>query len=291
MNKKFLLICVSIALAIALFCGVFAIFGWGSLLHQVGGTVIYPFQWVGNKVRDGVVGFVSYFKDIDDLQAEIESLREENEQLKSELTDAAIIQDESSWLYAYLHMKDEHSDYQMCGATVIASTAPTASGGSYITRLTLNKGSAHGVEVHMPVVTAQGLVGVVTEAGLDYCYVKTILDPTASVSAVTTRAGEGGLLEGDFDYLYDGEAILRYLPEAADVTTDDIVVTSGDGGVYPYGIPLGTVTATEKNPYNRHTEATIKPFVDFTDLDQVVILTAYDRSTASTDASEGEGEK
>lgn len=289
MKKRILLICVSVAVAISLFCGVFTVLGWGSLLHRVGGTVIYPFQWVGSRVRDGVEGFVAYFQDIDRLQAEIESLREENEQLKSELTDAAIMQDESSWLYAYLHMKDEHSDYQMCAATVISSTTPGASGGTYITRLTLNKGSAHGIEVHMPVVTARGLVGMVTEVGPDYCSVKTILDPTSSVSAVTTRGGERGLAEGDFACLYDGQAILRRLSEAADVTVEDIVVTGGEGGVYPYGIPIGTVVSVAKNPYDRTTEAIIRPFTDFSDLDQVIILTDYIRGSGPSDASTGEG--
>lgn len=288
MNKKILLICISVALAVALFCGVFAVLGWGSLLYRVGGTVIYPFQWVGDRVRDGVTGFAAYFRDIRDLQEKIESLKQENEQLKSELTDAAIMQDESSWLYGYLYMKDEHEDYEMCAATVISTTAPTASGGTYITRLTLNKGAAHGIELHMPVVTTLGLVGMVTEVGPDYCCVKTILDPTSSVSAVTTRSGDRGLVEGDFSYLYEGEAILRYLPEAADVAVEDILVTSGDGGVYPYGIPIGIVDSVSKNPYNRTTEAVIRPLTDFSDLDQVVILTSYTRGIADG-TSGGEG--
>ena len=55
----------------------------------------------------------------------------------------------------------------------------------------------------------------------------------------------------------------------------DIVVTSGRGSVYPYGIPIGRVVDIQSNAYSRTTEAAVEPFTDFTDLTQVVILTDY----------------
>ena len=81
----------------------------------------------------------------------------------------------------------------------------------------------------MPVVTGSGLVGVVVEVGLDHCRVMTLLDTSVSVGALTTRASESGLCEGDYTLVHDGQARLRYLPEEADVAVEDIVVTSRDG--------------------------------------------------------------
>ncbi|MBR5124800.1 MAG: rod shape-determining protein MreC [Clostridia bacterium] len=263
------------ALAIALFSGVFAVMGWGSLLRDAGAAVIYPFQWVGNAVGNGVSGFFSYFADVKELKEEADSLRAENESLQSQLLDAEILADENSWLYRYLSMKEEHSDYSLCAASVISSSSSSGVGGKYVTEITLNRGSSSGIEVGMPVVTSLGLVGVVVEVRLNHCRVSTILDTTLSVGAVTTRAAENGLCEGDYAYVHDGRAILRGLPEEADVEVGDIVITSGRGSVYPYGIPIGRVIEVKSNAYVRTTEAVVTPFIDFSDLNQVVILTNY----------------
>ena len=274
-KQRFFIACLSVALAIALFSGVFAVMGWGSLLKSAGSAVLYPFQWVGAKVGSGVSGFFSYFEDIDRLQKELESLREENESLKSQLIDAQILADENSWLYRYLSMKEEHGDYSLCAASVISSSSSSGEGGDYVLELTLNRGTSSGVRTGMPVVTPVGLVGVVVEAGAYHCRVVTLLDTSVSVGAVTTRTTQNGLCEGDYENLHNGYAILRGLPEESDVAIGDIVVTSGRGSVYPYGIPIGRVVDIRSNAYSRTTEATIEPFTDFIHLTQVVILTEY----------------
>ena len=127
----------------------------------------------------------------------------------------------------------------------------------------------------MPVVTSTGLVGVVVETGLYHCKVTTLLDTSVSVGAVTTRTTQNGLCEGDYENLYRGCATLRGLPEESDVEIGDLVVTSGRGSVYPYGIPIGRVVDIRSNAYSRTTEATVEPFTDFSNLTQVVILTEY----------------
>lgn len=276
-SRNFLVVCLSIAVAIALFCGVFAVMGWGSLLSDVGRTVVYPFQvacrWVGN----GVSGFFSYFQDVDRLSQEVESLRAENDRLTALLIDAEILKDESQWLYDYLDMKTEHEDYQLCAAEVISSVTV---GGKYATRITLNKGSAHGIEAGMPVVTALGLVGVVSDVGLDHCMVKTVLDTSLTVGSMTTRSGAVGLVEGDHHLSYEGQALLGYVKEGSDVIEGDLVVTSGEGSIYPYGIPVGQVLSVSVNGYNRTVEAVIRPHARLDRLSQVIILTDYQRTTA-----------
>jgi len=287
-RHRFLMKLCVVALALALFCGVFAVMGWGALLHRVGGTVIYPFQWVFSKVEDGISGFVSYFEDVDKLKNEIEALEKENESLKAEIQDAEIILQEQYWLYEYLSMKQEHEDYHMCAASVIAQGGQVGSG-VYATLLTLNKGSAHGIKVGMPVVTISGLVGMVTEVGINQCYVQTILSTSSSVGALLVSTREQGLLEGNFSCLYDGNAMMKYLAEDAEITENDVIITSGQGSVYPYGIPVGRVGDVKVNPYSRTQEITVSPFVDFSDLDEVIILTSYLRYTEGDHIPEEEG--
>lgn len=279
-------LCV-VALAISLFCGVFLVMGWGSLLHRVGGTVIYPFQWVFSKIGDGVSGFVQHFEDVDKLQEQVEALEKENESLKAQLNDADIILQEQAWLYQYLAMKNEHEDFSMCAASVIAESGQSGSG-DFITTMTLNKGSAHGIKMGMPVVSTSGLVGMVTEVGLNQCYVQTVLNTSSSVGALSVNTLDKGLLEGDYACLYEGCATLRYLPETATISVGDKIITSGQGTVYPYGVPVGTVSEVTVNPYSRTKEAKIVPFHDFSDTDEVIILTSYVRYTEGDHIPEGE---
>ena len=288
-KQKFFIACLGLALAVALFTGVFAVMGWGSLLSDVGSAVINPFQWVGSKIGGGVSGFFSYFADIRDLRDEVESLKNENQELKDQLVDAEIMADENAWLYHYLTMKEERGDWSLCAASVIASATASGEGGDYATQLTLNRGSASGIAAGMPVVTGSGLVGVVVEVGLNHCRVMTLLDTSVSVGAVTTRATENGLCEGDYARLHEGHATLKNLPEEADVEVGDIVVTSGRGSVYPYGIPIGRVTEVTANAFVRTTEAAVQPFTDFSDLTQVMIITKYIHYVDGYENTRGEG--
>lgn len=277
-KQKFFIVCLSLALAVALFSGVFAVMGWESLLGEVGSAVIYPFQWLTARAADAVTGVSHYLEDIRSLQEENKALREENESLRNQLLDAEILSDENAWLYRYLSMKEEHEDYSLCAATVVASASSIGASGRYVTEITLNRGTASGVRTGMPVVSSTGLVGVVVEAGVNHCRVTTVLDTSVSVGAVTTRGGEKGLCEGDYTQVHDGMTALRYLAEEADVQAEDIVVTGGQGSVYPYGIPIGRVVSVSFNAYSRTTEAVVAPFVDFSDLSHVAVLTAYERT-------------
>ena len=284
-KQRFFTICLSLALVVALFSGVFAVMGWGSLLGEVGSAIVYPFQWLIARGADAAVGVSHYFADIHSLQEENESLRAENEALRRQLLDAEILSDENAWLYRYLSMKEEHEDYSLCGATVIASASSVGEGGAYVTEITINRGTASGVEEGMPVVTSTGLVGVVVEAGVNHCRVTTVLDTSVSVGSVTTRGGERGLCEGDYTQVHEGRTVLRYLPEEADVAEGDIVVTGGQGSVYPYGIPIGRVVSVSFNAYSRTTEAVVAPLVDFSDLSHVAVLIAYERTAAETEVA------
>ena len=256
-------------------------------MHRVGNTVIYPFQWVFSKVGDGISGFVMHFQDVDRLQERIDALEAENESLRAGLVDAEITYAEESWLYKYLSMKEEHTDYRMCAARVIASSGEES--GGYEILLTLNKGSAHGIQKGMPVVSTLGLVGMVTEVGLNQCYVQTILKPTSSVGALSPEFSVSGLLEGDFTELYKGRAIFKYLPEDALIEAGNTLITSGEGSVYPYGIPIGRVEEVNINPYSRTKEAVITPFHSFKDTNEVMILTSYIRYTEGDHTPESEG--
>ncbi len=274
-KNRFFAACLCLCLAIALFTGIFAVMGWGSLLSEVGATILYPFRWVVSEVGRAVGGYGRYFDDIEDVYSELESVREENESLRAQINGAEIIADESAWLYRYLGVKEAHTDYVLCPAAVVSTASASGVAGDYATELTLNKGTSSGISTGMPVITPEGLVGVVVEVGAYHCRVSTVLDHTVSVGAVTTRGLENGLVEGDHTEVHNGRAILRYLPEEADIEVGDLVITSGRGSVYPYGIPIGRVERVSVNAFSRTTEAVIAPISDLADIGHVAILTDF----------------
>ena len=257
MKSRFFRVCICIALCLCLFTGVFAVMGWGSLLRQVGSAVMYPFSWLAGKTADAAAGF---------------------------------LENENSWLYRYLSMKQEREDWSLVSCAVTATEWSGGSGGqSYAIQLTLNRGSSSGVAVGMPVVCEAGLVGIVSEVGVGSCRVRTVLNTDFAAGAIDARSGETGLWEGKFASLPSGNAVLTALAAEADAAVGDVILTSGKGGVYPYGIPVGRIASVSANAYSRTTEATVTPFADLTNLRLVAVLTDYVHYTDGSHWQGGSG--
>lgn len=121
---------------------------------------------------------------------------------------------------------------------------------------------------NQPVVTPEGLVGrVVTPAG-HYAKVQLITDSASSVSAMIERTRRKGIVQGDGE----GALALRYIPTRADVRQGDRIVSAGIDGVYPRGVPIGSVASVEDAGGLFH-RITVAPAVDLGLLDQVYLLT------------------
>lgn len=273
-KNKFLIVCLSLACAALLFSATFLLMGRANLLHHVGASVIYPFEWIFSSIDEAFSGFCNYFSSIDELMEENQALKDENESLRAELERADVISDENSRLYAYLSMKELFLDYELCEAPVISVTR---FGGENAVSITLGKGASSGIEVNMPVVTEVGLVGYVTEVGSEWCRIKTLLNTSAIVSATVSESDAPGMTNGEYSLIEEGFFKMIELDGDIEVNEGEMVVTRGDGSVYPYGIPIGEIVSSEKNPYSRTTEAIVKPFCDltFSEKSHVMIITGY----------------
>ena len=85
------------------------------------------------------------------------------------------------------------------------------------------------------------LVGVVTEVGLNWCRLTTILDTGSQLGAMVFRTEETAIAAGDLSLMTEGKLKLSYLPDSSTLIKGDLVVTSGLGGYYPSGLPIGSV--------------------------------------------------
>ena len=142
--------------------------------------------------------------------------------------------------------------------------------------LTLNKGTGLGVAIGDCVVDQYGyLVGVVTEAGANWCTVTTILDTDSQLGALVFRTGEVTVAMGDLALMGQGKLKLSYLEGESSLINGDMIVTSGLGGYYPSGLVIGSVEEikTDDNGLTRY--ATIVPKTDITQLVEVFVITDF----------------
>ena len=132
----------------------------------------------------------------------------------------------------------------------------------------IDRGSRAGVSRNMPVAAPDGLVGRVIEVTPSTARVQLITDPVSAAGALMQRTRVTGIVVGSL-----GAGLrIRYLPLLADVVVGDEVVTSGMGGVFPKGIPIGRVTAVERKSGALFQEANVQPRVDLSRLEEVVVL-------------------
>jgi len=117
------------------------------------------------------------------------------------------------------------------------------------------------------VVAAQGVVGRIIKIGEHQARVLLVTDASSAVSALIQRTRTRGIVRGQ------GEAmIMEFALRLEDVAVGDRVVTSGTGGVFPKGLPAGTVKRVEKGDFGLFQSVEIEPLVDFSRLEEVMVL-------------------
>ncbi len=274
-QNKFFIICLCVAVVLAVVPSTFALMGYGGLAKNILGTVTFPVRWCFSAIADGFEGWSMYFESIDALKAQNDALESENRDMADRLENAELLENENERLRAYLGMKSKYPSFTFEEGMVISYSS-----GNYITTLTLNKGSIDGIEKNMPVVTPNGIVGYVSEVGLNWCMVSTLIETATSVGAYIPRSGEVGIVSGDYSMRYDGLCKVSYVNVDADIEVGDTVLSSGTGSVYPAGLEIGTVTAIDVDEYSRTIVATVKPSVEMKNMKWVMIITDYETETA-----------
>lgn len=268
-KNKFFIICLTVVLCLTVFSSVMAATGNAWFLKDTFGIIATPFRYVFNVSCDAVSGFVDYFTEFDRLREENEALKQKNAELEQNRSELDVLKEENDWLRDYLGIKNQNMSFSLCDATVTGRGSST----SHKT-LTLNKGSLHGVESGMVVITEEGIVGRVSEVGLTFCDVVCLTDMSSSIGACVKRSSLVGIAEG----AYGNECRFSYttgLTNFEDIVKDDLIVSSGSGSIFPYGLPIGTVKEVKIDEASRSVIATIETAVDFDSVKQVMIITDF----------------
>ncbi len=244
--------------------------GQGSLVRDAAMTVVTPFMRGASAIGSSLRGFSEYFTEFDRLKEENKILSERVKTLEEQIYDAKLLESENEWMRTYLGAKRTHTEYSYLDANLIGRES-----GKYISSFTLDRGTASGVEVGMPVVTDDGIVGRVTEVGFTFCRVSTVINYDSSVGAYVERSGEVGIICSSFDSRREGFCTLEYLPFDADVAPGDRVYSSGLGSVYPRGLFVGEVVEITGDDVKHTKIAVVKPAASLENITKVMILTDY----------------
>lgn len=193
---------------------------------------------------------------------ENERLKKRADFLRSQLNLSAEITQENVRLKELLAFKQK-APYKSIAARVI-SRSPD----SWSSVVIIDKGTYQGIKQGMAAMTYLGIAGRVVEASLFTSKIMLINDPNLGISAIVQRSRQEGLAAGTLGT----NLIMRYLPEGADVQVGDTVVTSGLNEIYPKGILIGTVVYTGKEFSGLSTYALIKPAVNLSDIEEVLVV-------------------
>ena len=120
LKSKIFLICVAVALSVALITGCLAMLGFAGPVKLVLGTVAKPFRLMGTWAANAVNGITEVFDDYEDVKAENDALRAELEEKKDESYNADLLADENKWLKEYLNIATKHPELQLVDAKIIA---------------------------------------------------------------------------------------------------------------------------------------------------------------------------
>ena len=231
------------------------------------GLIISPFQnavsWVGAKFSF----MLATVDDIINVHEQNKTLKTEIEELRAKNLAANEFEAENRRLKALLGYKEAATQFDLVAARVIGREAATWS-----SMVVINRGTSDGIANDMAVVTSMGLVGHISEAGINSSKVQLILDPRSSVGTLVQRPESrvAGIVEGDINDPNMPRMI--NIPKNSDVIIGDIIVTSGFGGIYPKGIVVGTIKDVQNEESGLLKYGVVETTVNFQKLEDVAVI-------------------
>jgi len=241
----------------------------GGPLRFIANYTIIPMQkgisYVGMWMNDVSSNFETLSemrKENEELQAKVDELTIDNTRLRQE-------QYELERLRELYKLDENYSDYEKIGAHVIAN-----SGSNWFTDFTIDKGSNDGIKVNCNVLAGSGLVGIVTEVGPDYAKVRSIIDDSSNISSMILSTSDTCIVRGDISLASDGRIRFEKLSNNENVIeVGEQVVTSHVSSRFLQGLFIGYISEINVDSNNLTRSGYITPAVDFSKIQEVLVIT------------------
>lgn len=235
-----------------------------SYIENACNSIVMPIQNGITYIKNKINGNTAFFADMNELQEQNKSLKEEKTKLEQSLREMEIIKAENITLKEYLGLTEKYEDFKSIPAYIISKEMS-----NYSSVFIINVGTDDGVQTGMAVIADKGLVGHIISATKSTARVQTIIDSASNVSAKINTSNESISCKG---VLSSKNLKASYIPNDAELISGDTVQTSGMGGIYPKGIHIGTVEkiVSTNNILDRY--LVIKPAVDFDTVETVLVI-------------------
>jgi rod shape-determining protein MreC len=247
-------------------------------VHSAGATVLRPFAVGFERVAQPFRDVYGWADSLLAARSDAEVLREELRELRQREIQSAFALQENVYLRELLKYIDGPrfpADFDPVAAEVVGRPD-----GAFTQAIVIAAGSENGIRINDPVVTADGLVGVVTRVTSGTARVQLLTDEEAAASAIDLRTGATGIVlhaRGTRETL-----VLDRVRKEDVVRRGHEIVTAGWragslSSLYPKGIPIGKVTSVGQTDTDLFQQVQIDPYVDFGALDAVLVLVPTER--------------
>ena len=247
---------------------------WGdetSFVRNAAGVIASPFRSAAQTVSGWVASAADHFQSIETLQQQNEDLRQQVADLQEQVRQGQADSRENANLRHLLQLRQRHSDFTLESAWIVSRSAS-----NWESSFTLGKGTNFDIAIGDCVVDPYGyLVGVVTDAGANWSTVTTILDPESAIGATVFRVQSTAVAQGQLSLMARGQLTLTYLADDESLIHGDLAVTSGLGGYYPAGLPIGTVEDVRTDDSGLIRYGVLTPKTDMAALTEVFVITDF----------------
>ncbi len=230
-------------------------------------TIAAPIQYAAATLARGLSNLWGDYVYLVDVKEDNRGLASQNARLRERVHKLEALEDENRRLRRLLELR-QNLRTDVVSAQVIGKDT---SDYFRVVRVSLDR-DTRDIGPNMPVISPDGVVGTTLKSSKDTVDVRLVVDAGSAVDVVVQRTGARGIISGMGD---DRKYTCRvqYMQRTDEVEVGDLLVTSGVGRRFPKGIPVATVSQVVRRDFGMYQEVEATPTVDFSRLEEVLIVT------------------
>ena len=237
-------------------------------------TVTAPARFVGSAVATPFDALGNVFSNLTASQETLADLKKENSKLTAKVAKLSEAEKTAERLEKLMGLTSTYN-LKSTAARIIGTSSDAWTG-----TVTIDKGSADGMSINMPVASSDGVVGQIISVSRNTSVARLLTDENSGISAMVQDTRAQGMLQGQAD----GTLRLEYVTTDSDVKVGDIIVTSGIGGVFPKGLPLGTVSSVDKSANSVYYTIVVRTQAQMENNEEVLVITSLNDDQKASDS-------